>query len=109
MIDVDIEQRLGAFDLAVAFRAEAPVVGLFGRSGSGKTSVINALAGISRPRRGRIEVNGETLFDSARGIDVPPRTTAHRLRLPGRPAVSAPDVEAEPALRASGARRRRHA
>ncbi len=72
MIDVDIEQRLGAFELAVAFRAEAPVVGLFGRSGCGKTSVINALAGISRPRRGRIEVNGETLFDSARGIDVPP-------------------------------------
>ncbi len=72
MIDVDIEQRLGAFELAVAFRAEAPVVGLFGRSGSGKTSVINALAGITRPRRGRIEVSGETLFDSARGIDVPP-------------------------------------
>jgi molybdate transport system ATP-binding protein len=72
MIDVEIEQRLGAFELAVAFRAEAPVVGLFGRSGSGKTSVINALAGISRPRRGHIVVNGERLFDSARGIDVPP-------------------------------------
>jgi molybdate transport system ATP-binding protein len=72
MIDVEIEQRLGAFELAVAFRAEAPVVGLFGRSGSGKTSVVNALAGISRPSRGRIVVNGETLFDSARGIDVPP-------------------------------------
>lgn len=72
MIDVDIEQRLGAFELAVAFRAEAPVVGLFGRSGSGKTSVVNALAGTSRPRRGRIVINGETLFDSARGIDLPP-------------------------------------
>ncbi|MGH8798875.1 MAG: molybdenum ABC transporter ATP-binding protein [Casimicrobiaceae bacterium] len=72
MIDVDIEQRLGAFELAVAFRAEAPVVGLFGRSGSGKTSVVNALAGTSRPRRGRIVINGETLFDSGRGIDLPP-------------------------------------
>ena len=72
MIDVDIEQRLGAFELAVAFRAQAPVVGLFGRSGSGKTSVVNALAGTSRPQRGRIVINGETLFDSARGIDLPP-------------------------------------
>ncbi|MEP6996355.1 MAG: molybdenum ABC transporter ATP-binding protein [Betaproteobacteria bacterium] len=72
MIDVDIEQRLGAFELAVAFRAEAPIVGLFGRSGSGKTSVVNALAGTSRPHRGRIVINGETLFDSARGIDLPP-------------------------------------
>ena len=72
MIDVDIEQRLGAFSLAVAFRAEAPVVGLFGRSGSGKTSVVNALAGTSRPQRGRIVINGTALFDSSRGIDLPP-------------------------------------
>lgn len=72
MIDVDIEQRLGNFELAVAFRAEAPVVGLFGRSGSGKTSLVNALAGVSHPRRGHIIVNGETLFDSKRGIDLAP-------------------------------------
>lgn len=72
MIDVDIEQRLGTFELAVAFRAEAPIVGLFGRSGSGKTSVVNALAGTMRPHRGRIVINGETLYDSARGIDLPP-------------------------------------
>jgi molybdate transport system ATP-binding protein len=72
VIDVDIEQRLGAFDLAVAFRTEAPVVGLFGRSGAGKTSVVNAFAGTAKPRRGHVVVNGETLFDSARGIDLPP-------------------------------------
>ena len=45
MIDVDIEQQLGAFHLAVRFSAEAPIVGLFGRSGAGKSSVINAIAG----------------------------------------------------------------
>lgn len=72
MIDVDIRQRLGDFELAVAFKAEARVVGLFGRSGSGKTSVVNALAGIARPQHGHIVVNGETLFDSERDIDVPP-------------------------------------
>jgi molybdate transport system ATP-binding protein len=72
MIDVDIQRRVGDFEVKVAFRAEAPVVGLFGRSGSGKTTVVNAIAGILRPRRGRIVINGETLFDSDRGIDVAP-------------------------------------
>ena len=72
VIDVDIVQRLGTFDLAVSFKAEAPVVGLFGRSGSGKTSLVNALAGVGGQRRGHVIVNGETLFDDARGIDLPP-------------------------------------
>jgi len=72
MIDVDVEERLGAFRLDVKFAVEAPIVGLFGRSGSGKTSVVNAIAGIGRPHRGRIRINGAVLFDSDRGIDVPP-------------------------------------
>jgi len=72
MIDVDIEQQLGAFHLAVKFSADAPIVGLFGRSGSGKTSVINAIAGIARPLRGVIRINGAVLFDAAQRIDLPP-------------------------------------
>jgi molybdate transport system ATP-binding protein len=72
MIEVDIEQRLGAFALRVAFDAAAPVIGLFGRSGSGKTSVVNAIAGITRPDRGHVRINGTMLFDAAAGIDVPP-------------------------------------
>ena len=71
MIDVDIEQPLGTFHLAVRFAAEAPVLGLFGRSGSGKTSVVNAIAGITTPRAGWIRINGTQLFDASRGIDVP--------------------------------------
>ena len=72
MIEVDIEQQLGAFRLSVAFRAEAPIVGLFGRSGAGKTSVVNAIAGISRPKRGSIVVDGKRLFDAAHDIDLAP-------------------------------------
>ena len=72
MIDVDIERRLGAFHLAVRFAVEAPILGLFGRSGSGKTSVINAIAGIATPSRGAIRINDVSLFDARRGIDVPP-------------------------------------
>jgi len=72
MIDIDIEQRLGAFRLAVKFSADAPIVGLFGRSGSGKSSVINAIAGIAKPLRGSIRINDAVLFDSGQRIDLPP-------------------------------------
>ena len=72
MIDVDIEHQLGTFHLAVKFSADAPIVGLFGRSGSGKTSVINAIAGIARPLRGLIRVNDTVLFALAQGIDLSP-------------------------------------
>ena len=60
------------FHLAVKFSADAPIVGLFGRSGSGKTSVINAIAGIAKPLRGLIRINGAVLFDAAQRIDLPP-------------------------------------
>jgi molybdate transport system ATP-binding protein len=72
MIDVDIEERLGAFHLDVRFTADAPIVGLFGRSGAGKTSIVNAIAGIGKPSRGSIRINDDVLFDSASGIDLPP-------------------------------------
>jgi molybdate transport system ATP-binding protein len=71
MLSVDIERRLGAFSLSASFQAGEGVTALFGRSGAGKTSVVNAIAGILRPDRGHIEINGETVFDAGRGIDVP--------------------------------------
>jgi molybdate transport system ATP-binding protein len=71
MLSVDIERELGDFRLAASFEAGEGVTALFGRSGAGKTSVVNAVAGILRPDRGRIAINGETVFDAARGIDVP--------------------------------------
>ncbi len=73
MIELDIEKRLGEFHLAARLTApESGITALFGRSGAGKTSIINALAGLLKPDRGRIAVGGETLFDSERGIDLPP-------------------------------------
>lgn len=72
MIEVDVEERLGDFRLEVKFEADAPIVGLFGRSGAGKTSVVNAIAGIGRPHRGTIRINGDTLLDTSRGLDLPP-------------------------------------
>ena len=52
------------------FSSAARVLALFGRSGSGKSTVVNMIAGLVAPERGRVVINGETLFDSERGINV---------------------------------------
>ncbi len=72
MLEVDIHVRRGAFRLAAAFASDAPIVALFGRSGSGKTTIVEAMAGLVRPESGRIVVAGRTLYDSAAGIDLTP-------------------------------------
>lgn len=71
-LKVDITHRLGDFGLEVAFEAGAGVTALFGRSGSGKTSIINAVAGLIRPDTGRITLNGRVLMDAGHGTFVPP-------------------------------------
>jgi molybdate transport system ATP-binding protein len=60
------------FTLDAAFASDAAVTALLGPSGSGKTSVLSVLAGLRRPQRGRIMLDGTVLFDSQRGIDLPP-------------------------------------
>jgi len=72
-LSVAVEHELGGFRLDAAFACESGVTALFGQSGAGKTTLVNAIAGLLRPRSGRIELNGETLFDSARGVHVPAR------------------------------------
>lgn len=73
MIRIDVTKTLGAFRLEARIESETRgVLALFGRSGAGKTSVVNMLAGLLRPDRGRIEIDGRVLFDSATGIDEPP-------------------------------------
>jgi molybdate transport system ATP-binding protein len=72
MLEVDVLIRRGAFRVEAAFASNAPIVALFGRSGTGKSSLVHAIAGIVRPERGRIVVGGRTLFDSSRGIDLVP-------------------------------------
>lgn len=70
MISVDIRCRVGDFPLDVQFRGEGGVTALFGRSGAGKSSVVNAIAGLLRPETGRIVIGDDVLFDAERGIDV---------------------------------------
>ena len=71
MLELDIELRRGTFQRHVRIKDDARVIALVGPSGAGKTSVLNAIAGLVTPVAGRIDVDGRSLFDSTRGIDVP--------------------------------------
>ena len=75
-LQVDIHKKLGAFTLDVALEAsvEKPeVLGLLGASGCGKSYTLKCIAGIETPDKGRIVLDGETLFDSEKGINLPPQ------------------------------------
>lgn len=70
---VDIEKTLGDFHLKVNFTAEREVMALLGASGCGKSMTLGCIAGIVRPDKGHIELNGRVLFDSEKKIDLPPQ------------------------------------
>jgi molybdate transport system ATP-binding protein len=73
-LSVAIEHQQGTFHLATEFSCgEEGVTALFGRSGAGKTTVVNAIAGLLRPNSGRITLGGEVLFDAENTIYVPAR------------------------------------
>ncbi len=67
-IEVAICHDYGPFRLDVNFAADRGITALFGPSGAGKTSVVNAVAGLLRPRRGRIAIDGHLVFDSRHGV-----------------------------------------
>jgi len=71
-LELSLEKRQGNFQLEIAFRSDDGITALFGRSGAGKSSVVSMAAGLSRPDRGRIRVGDDILFDSEKGINLPP-------------------------------------
>ena len=70
---VDIEKRLDTFTLRVQFETEHGATALLGASGCGKSVTLKCIAGIMTPDRGRIVLDGETLFDSERRVNLPPQ------------------------------------
>ena len=70
--DIDIVAQRGAFEIAASFRADPGITVLFGPSGAGKTSVLDLIAGILTPKRGRIAVDGQVLYDSSARVNLAP-------------------------------------
>ncbi|WP_114392258.1 molybdenum ABC transporter ATP-binding protein [Oleisolibacter albus] len=81
MLDLRLSHRLshrqGAFTLEADVQAGPGVTALFGRSGAGKTTLVNLIAGLERPQRGRIVLDGVVLVDTEAGLWTPP----HRRRI----------------------------
>jgi molybdate transport system ATP-binding protein len=72
VLSVNVEKKLGRVAIAVAFEAAGGVTALFGASGAGKTTLVNMIAGLLKPDRGAIALNGTKLFDAADRTNVPP-------------------------------------
>ena len=76
-LDVDVDHKRGSFHLQARFTAAPGLTALFGRSGSGKTSLVSIVGGLIRPDSGRVSVDGQTLVDTESGVFVKP----HRRRI----------------------------
>lgn len=70
---VDIEKKLHSFSLQVKFQADNEIMALLGASGCGKSMTLKCIAGIEKPDRGRIVLDGQTLYDSEKRINLPPQ------------------------------------
>ena len=70
--DIAVRHRLGEREIALTCRSDARLIALIGPSGVGKTSILNMVAGLLTPDEGHIAVEGETLFDRASGVNLPP-------------------------------------
>jgi molybdate transport system ATP-binding protein len=71
--DIAFSLRRGDADIDVRIASDRKLTAVVGPSGAGKTSLLHCVAGLLRPDKGRIDVAGETLFDSRVGIDLPPQ------------------------------------
>ncbi len=71
-LEIDVRLPLDRFDLEVAFDADGPVTGIFGPSGSGKSSLLETVAGVRRGASGRVRLGERVWLDSAAGRFLPP-------------------------------------
>ena len=71
-LDADIHHRLRAFDLELTLAVGDETLALVGPSGAGKSTFLRAVAGLERPHRGRVALDGEAWLDTERDVDLPP-------------------------------------
>jgi len=69
-LSVKIEKRFPSFSLDVDFTVQGERIGIFGPSGGGKSTLVGLIAGLVKPDRGSIMLDGETLFDGGRGLNM---------------------------------------
>ena len=72
-IELDIEKNFKGFSLHVKLKGQDGTMGILGASGSGKSMTLRCIAGIETPDRGRIIINGKTVFDSEQKINLKPQ------------------------------------
>lgn len=70
MIDCHIQLIQGQFSLDQRFQSDQSVIGLFGASGSGKTTILHSIAGLVTPQAGWIKIKNQTWFDQAQKINL---------------------------------------
>ncbi|MGE8551631.1 MAG: ATP-binding cassette domain-containing protein [Acinetobacter calcoaceticus] len=70
LIDCRFQLQMGQFLIEPSFQSDASVIGLFGASGSGKTSILHAIAGLNTPRSGLIKIQDQIWFDSDQKINL---------------------------------------
>jgi molybdate transport system ATP-binding protein len=70
-LKVDVKSRFSVFCLEMNFHVQGDRVGIFGPSGSGKSSLVGLISGLRKPGKGSIILDGRALFDSGQGIDIP--------------------------------------
>lgn len=81
-LSVDIVKTFGDFTLAVAFETGEEIFAVLGESGCGKSLTLKCIAGIEKPDSGRICLNDRVLYDSQKGINLPPPGASGGLPLP---------------------------
>ncbi len=74
MLSLSLQRRLASFTLEMEETLRYPVTAIYGPSGAGKTSLLNMVAGLLHPDSGRIELDGEVLYDADAGVDRPPHS-----------------------------------
>lgn len=71
-LSMQVTKCFGSFTLTTDFTAQGDRIGIFGKSGGGKSTLVNLLAGLLEPDRGEIILDGTCLYSSSRGINLPP-------------------------------------
>lgn len=72
MLEVDVYFQREEFSLQAVQNFSAPISGVFGASGSGKSTLLALIAGLLKPKQGRISLNGKILCDARAQVWTPP-------------------------------------